>query len=200
MRRRVAAAGSLVSLLDVLFILVFASLVQSHARGAAAANPVTEPAPAPPAPPAPPLPAPPQPLAQVRDAAAAAAAQHVAGAPLIVARIDADNVLAEIESAHDKRAIGVPLIERSADPDLPPSYLGDRSPAMQVCGVIARELRRTELTGHVIVIAPAVTAKQRLVTLNEGLARDLGRCMREQDAMAVLVEPPAPPPAEATPP
>ncbi len=37
MKRRVAAApGSLVSLLDVLFILVFASLVQSNARSDAA--------------------------------------------------------------------------------------------------------------------------------------------------------------------
>ena len=191
MRRRTPPAGSLVSLLDVLFILVFASLVQSHARGSAKAETVTDAgqAPAVPVPVAPPVPAPPRPLAEVRDAAVAVAAKQVAGAPLIVARIGADNVLTEIERTNDKRTDGVPLIERSTDPDLPPIYLGDRSPAMQVCGVIARELRVDDLTGHVIVIEPALPAAQRQVKLNEGLERDLVRCMQRQHAMALIVEP-----------
>jgi hypothetical protein len=198
-KRRVAAAGSLVSLLDVLFVLVFASLVQSHARGAAAraeAAPAEEPVSAPPAPV---VPAPPMPLAEVRDAAAAAAAQQVAGAPLIVARIDEGGGLSELEWADGKRAIGVPLIERSVDPDVPPAYLGDRSAALQICGVVARERRAADLAGHVIVIAPVLAAKDRLVVLNEGLKRDVARCLREQQAMAVIVEPEAPKPEAVTP-
>ena len=198
MKRRVAAgAGSLVSLLDVLFILVFASLVQSNARGAAAgAEGAAEPVPAPPAPA---VPAPPRPLDQVRAAAAAVAAQHVAGAPLIVVHVGADGALAALERVGDARPLAIPLIERSVDPDAPPVYLGDRSPALQICGVIARELRTTELTGHVIAIAPALARADRMVALNEGLDRDVSRCMREQHAMAVIVEPEAAKPMPVTP-
>jgi len=198
-RRRTQPAGSLVSLLDVLFILVFASLVQSHARGSVAAETVTSAAPVP-VPVAPPVPAPPQPLAHLRDAAVAVAAQQVAGAPLIVARVGADNTLTELVWENQTRALASPLLEPSTDRNLPPAYHGDRSPALQVCGVIARELRVEDLTGHVVVIAPALPDQQRQVKLNEGLERDLVRCMQQQHAMALIVEPkPAAPPEAPTP-
>lgn len=187
MRRRVPPAGSLVSLLDVLFILVFASLIQSQARGAAAG---AQPDVLPPPPPVPvqPVPAPPAALAAVRAAAADAAARHVGGAPLVVVRIAPDGTLVEIEREGEKRAVGVPLLER-VDEDVKLGYLGDRTPAMQICGVVARELRAADLAGQVIVIAPSIAMRELPAALAPGLRRDVERCTREQHALALVVEP-----------
>ena len=180
-RRRVQPPGSLTSLLDVLFILVFASLVQSNASGDAPATvPVASP----------PVPSPPPPsFAALRQAAVAAATAQVEGAPLVVVHVAADGTAAELEEASGRRAIGVPLLERVADPDVAVAYLGDRAAALRVCGVVARELRVAELAGHVVVIAPAVALAELPVALVAGLRRDVARCWAEQHALAVIVEP-----------
>ncbi len=182
MRRRVQPPGSLTSLLDVLFILVFASLVQSSASGdapAAATVPVGSP----------PVPLPPPSFAALRQAAVAAATAQVEGAPLVVVHVAADGTAAELEEASGRRAIGVPLLERVADPDVAVAYLGDRAAALRLCGVVARELRVAELAGHVVVIAPAVALAELPVALVAGLRRDVARCWAEQHALAVIVEP-----------
>ncbi len=193
MRRRAVHAGSLTSLLDVLFIIVFASLVQSTARGeerresesAAIAAPA--------------MPGPPPTFAALRQAAVAAAVQHVETAPLVVVRVAADGTLAELEWAGERRAVGVPLLERVVDRDVGVAYLGDRAPALRVCGVVARELRSVELAGYVVVIAPASALVELSVALVAGLRRDLTRCQTEQRAMAVIVEPQAIAPAAPRP-
>ncbi len=187
-RRRATSPGSLTSLLDVLFILVFASLVQSTARGeerTAAAAPADEPVAT-----APEVPAPPAAMAALRSAARAAVDARLTQAPLVVVRIAADGLLVELEHA-ERRPLGLPLLEQVADPDVAVAYLGDRVPALRVCGVVARELRTDDLSGHVVVIAPAVALAELPVAIVAGLGRDLVRCQREQGAMALVIEPAA---------
>lgn len=185
MRRRGRTDGSLTSLLDVLFVIVFASLVQSSARGEAepAAPEIVVPAPTPV------VPAPPAELVSLRKAAVSATTKHMEGAPLVAVRIAADGTLVDVEWAGEKRALGLPLLERVPDPDVAVAYLGDRAPALRVCGVVAHELRVAELTGYVVVISPAVALGEMTVALVAGLRRDVMRCQNEQQAMAVIVEP-----------
>ncbi len=185
-RRRTPQAGSLTSLLDVLFIIVFASLVQTTARGEERADAAERTARVAAIPE---VPGPPPSLAALRDAAVTAAAKHVEGAPLVAGRIGADGTLTELEWAGERRAVGVPLLERVADADVGIAYLGDRAAALRVCGVVARELRAADLPGHVVAIAPAVALRELPVALVAGLRRDVLRCQGEQHALAVIVEP-----------
>lgn len=191
MRRRSKPEGSLTSLLDVLFIIVFASLVQSTARGeervveaeqAAAAK-------AKPAPVVPVVPAPPAELVSLRKAAVTATTKHMETAPLVAVRIAPDGTLVDVEWAGERRALGLPLLERVPDPDIAMTYLGDRASALRVCGVVAHELRVLDLAGHVVVISPSVPLGEMSVALVAGLRRDVVRCQIEQQAMAVIVEP-----------
>lgn len=199
-RRGVPQGGSLTSLLDVLFIIVFATLVQSTARGeervaaaeaAASAAATAKPAPVEPAPPAA--------LVSLRQAAVTATTRHLESAPLVAVRIAPDGTLVDVEWAAEKRALGLPLLERVADPDVAVAYLGDRAPALRVCGVVAHELRVADLARHVVVISPSVPLGEMPVALVAGLRRDVARCQTEQQAMAVIVEPSqvSPPPAPA---
>ena len=196
MRRRVSQqSGSLTSLLDVLFIIVFASLVQSTARGEERVVTAEEETAAPVEEPATPVePAAPAPLAALRDAAVAATAAHVERAPLVAVRVGGDGTIVDVEWAGEKRALGLPLLERVPDPDVAVAYLGDRAPALRLCGVVAHELRLADLAGHVVVIAPAVPLGELSVALVAGLRRDVTRCQTEQQAMAVIVEPAMLPP------
>ncbi len=191
MRRRGSQpSGSLTSLLDILFIIVFASLVQSTARGEERGVTAAEEE-------APPVddtaalvtPAGPAPLAALREAAVSATKQHVETAPLVAVRVSADGTIVDVEWAGETRALGLPLLERVPDPDIAVAYLGDRAPALRLCGVVAHELRVADLAGHVVVIAPAVPLGELSVALVAGLRRDVTRCQTEQQAMAVIVEP-----------
>jgi hypothetical protein len=130
-------------------------------------------------------------LVALRQAAVAAAVQQVAGAPLVVARIAADGTLVELESTGAHHPLGVPLLERVTDADVVVAYLGDRAPALRVCGLAARELRVADLSGHVVVIAPAAPLSELPVALVAGLRADVARCQGDQHAMAVIVEPDA---------
>jgi hypothetical protein len=104
-------------------------------------------------------------------------------------RVAADGTLVDVEWAGEKRALGLPLLERVPDPDVAVAYLGDRAPALRLCGVVAHELRAGDLAGHVVVISPAVPLGEMSVALVAGLRRDVTRCQNEQQAMAVIVEP-----------
>jgi hypothetical protein len=203
-RRRTRPEGSLTSLLDVLFIIVFATLVQSTARGDERAAAEREAADAVVTSPEPVVPAPPAELAALRDAAVSATTARMKSAPLVAVRIGADGSILDVEWAGEKRALGLPLLERVPDPDVAVAYLGDRAPALRVCGVVAHELRVAELPGHVVVISPAVALGEMSVALVAGLRRDVERCQSEQQAMAIIVEPgmiapPVPPPAPPPP-
>lgn len=185
MRRWVPPPPSLTSLLDVLFILVFAALVQLAARQAP-----TEAAAAPP-PPAPP----PAPLANaaLRQAAIDATTTQLAGAPLLVARIAADGTLAALERDGDRRALPVPLLAADADPDVGVAYAGDRAPAQRVCALLAAAFGLATLRDTVVVIAPAAPRAALPVALVAGLERDAERCHPEQHALALVLYPEATP-------
>jgi hypothetical protein len=203
-RRRTRTEGSLTSLLDVLFIIVFATLVQSTARGDERLAAEREVADAVAKSPEPVVPAPPAELAALRDAAVSATTARMKSAPLVAVRIGADGTIVDVEWAGEKRALGLPLLERVPDPDIAVAYLGDRAPALRVCGVVAHELRAAELPGHVVVISPAVALGEMSVALVAGLRRDVTRCQSEQQAMAIIVEPgmigPPVPPVPPSPP
>ncbi|MEZ4402604.1 MAG: hypothetical protein R3B06_21450 [Kofleriaceae bacterium] len=183
MKRRAIPTGSLTSLLDVLFILVFASLVQATARTQAA-----EPAPPPP-PPAPTPPAPPASLVALRSAATAAVTAQVSSAPLAVARVGADGTLVDVEDAGGVRPVGQRLVVPDTNPDIGLRYGADLDPTLALCPRIARVLTAPTLAGHVVVIAPEVPLAELPVALVRGLARDVNRCHREHDALAIIVEP-----------
>ncbi|HUQ08239.1 MAG TPA: hypothetical protein VM261_37350 [Kofleriaceae bacterium] len=193
MRRRTKPEGSLTSLLDVLFIIVFASLVQSSARGEARVAEAEEAAlakaQATKASPGPVVPAAPAELVALRDAAVSVTTTRMKSAPMVAVRIDADGSIVDVEWAGEKHALGLPLLERVADPDIAVAYLGDRAPALRVCGVVAHELRVAELPGYVVVISPAVALAEMSVALVAGLRRDVARCQSEQQGMAIIVEP-----------
>lgn len=204
MRRRSRPDGSLTSLLDVLFIIVFATLVQSTARGderVADAERAAAAAAAAKAAPGPVVPAPPAELVALRDAAVSATTARMKSAPMVAVRIGADGTIVDVEWAGEKHALGLPLLERVPDPDVAVTYLGDRAPALRLCGVVAHELRVAELPGYVVVISPAIALGEMPVALVAGLRRDVARCQSEQQAMAVIVEPGMiPPPAPVAPP
>ncbi|HVK74958.1 MAG TPA: hypothetical protein VM734_16630 [Kofleriaceae bacterium] len=197
MRRRAAApqpgSGSLTSLLDVMFILVFVLLVQTAAKADRAA--IAAAAPAPPAPaPAPVLPAA---TVAVQEAARATLARRIEGAPTLVARIAADGRLTALELPDRRLDLAVPLVAQVADRDVGLAYLGDRAAELRLCHVIARELGLADLDGRIVAIAPAAPVGELAVALVAGLRRDAERCLVEQRAFAVLVDPAAIPAAEA---
>lgn len=185
MKRWVPPPSSLTSLLDVLFILVFAALVQLAARQAPAEAAAAPPPPTPP----------PAPLANaaLRQAAIAATTKQLAGAPLLVARIAADGTLAALERDGDRRALPVPLLAAIADPDVGVAYVGDRAPAQRVCALVAAGFGLPTLRDAVVAIAPDAPRAALPVALVAGLERDAERCHPEQHALALVLYPEATP-------
>ena len=184
MKRAVPPPPSLTSLLDVLFIRVFAALVQLAARQAPAEAEAAPPPPAPPAtPPTPPT------DAALRQAAIEATTRQLARAPLLIARIAADGTLAALERDGDRRALPVPLLAADADPDVGVAYVGDRAPAQRVCALVAAGFGLASLRDAVVVIAPAAPRAALPVALVAGLERDVERCRPEQHALALVLYP-----------
>jgi len=197
-RARTTQPGSLTSLLDVLFILMFAALVQASGRrpaeaGAApdeeaqvdqAADAGVDAAPAVPAE-----------LDRLRQAALAALARQLEGSRVVVARVSADGVLRSVEMADRSLPVGVPLVERVADPDIGLAYLGDRAAELRLCRTLARQLGVTDLADHLVIVAPDRAVRDLPYALVDGLVRDVERCRTEQRAATVIVEPPPPDPA-----
>ena len=199
MRRRGAPSqASLTSLLDVLFILVFATLVHAAARRHQAAAPPATPAPAKaePAPtpaPAAPVdagaPAPAPDYARLHAAALDALRADLGGRPALIAHVARDGRLVAVELADRRIALGVPLVARVADPDVQLAYLGDTSPALRVCAVVAQAIGAHDLAGDLVVITPDAPLADLTVALVAGLRRDARRCLPDQRAVAVVVDP-----------
>lgn len=200
MRRRVYQASSLTSMIDVLFILVFASLAYAQSRpDAEAAEPDGEEPVADSAPDATPDPGDPEhsdagpPPAEsnehgeVRTRAVAAAIERLRGGGVIVVRIAAAGELYAIETAPgDRLEVGVPLLERVANRDVNLAYLGDRSADFQLCSIVERYRR---VDDHLIAVTPDRPLADLPLNLVEGIRRDLDRC-RALGGLAVIVEPP----------
>jgi hypothetical protein len=184
---------SLTSMIDVLFILVFASLAQAAAPDSSEAEPA-EPEPAPDAAPAPspdaPVPATDAaPIAvpdyaAAREAGLARALQRLSDQPAVILRVSAEGELTAVDVGTGERLeVGVPLLEKVPNRDVALAYLGDRSPEMQLCAVARRH---ATVDGRLVVIAPERPLADLTVALVRGLRRDVDRC---GGALAVIAEP-----------
>jgi hypothetical protein len=169
----------LTSLFDVLFIVIFAALIR-----AAAAQAKAEPKPAPPAPP--PVRLDP---ASLQARALAQLDTTLRARPTIVLRISAAGSITAIESAGKTLAHDTPLLERSADPDVALTYLGDRAADLRLCRIAALDLGIADLATYLVIVAPERKLADLPHALFDGLHRDLDRCLVEQHALATLVEP-----------
>jgi len=201
-KRRRVAYSSLISLLDVLFILVFASLIQgsgrleaTRAEALTAAEPAEEPAvPAEPTPPPPDAGVPPAPdNAQLRAAAQRALARAITARRTHVVRVSADGIITAIERDNGGTITtvkqSIKLLLAVDDPDVVLIYVGDRDADMSICAIAIAELGAAVLARDVIVVVPAVPFRALPVALVAGLRRDIGRCVREHGGLIVLVDP-----------
>jgi hypothetical protein len=116
---------------------------------------------------------------------------------LVVARISAAGELRAIERpgpagvAPPAIAVGLPLVEPVADVDVALRYLGDRSPDLRLCALVALRLGALDLSRDLIVVALDAPIADLTVALAAGLRRDVERCATDQHGLAVVV-PPAP--------
>jgi len=85
--------------------------------------------------------------------------------------------------------LDTPLLEHSPDPDIGIAYLGDRAAELRVCRVIGVQLGAPDLAKYLVIIAPDQHLADLPHALYEGLRRDIDRCLADQQALAVLVDP-----------
>lgn len=200
--RRTVQYAPLTSLLDVMFILVFASLIHSaalekkHSEAATIEKPAPPPTPAAPAAPAPPVDPAVQAARDAEELRRAALAQMVTGlegrSPVVV-RIGRDGQLRGLERVSDGRVVtaplGLPLVERVPDPDVALVYLGERPDGPHLCSLLRLHLGARDLSDTMIIVAPDVPLAQLPVALALGLQRDAERCPADQRGIAVIVDP-----------
>jgi hypothetical protein len=191
-RRPVAQYAPLTSLLDVLFILVFASLIYSAGLEARQKSQDDSEKPAAAATPAPPglVSIDPE---RLRKAALAEILAGLESRQAVVARIAQDGRLRQLERRQDGvpavTPVELPLVERVADPDVNLVYLGDRSPDLRLCSLIRLQLGTPDLSSSIVIVALDVPLDQMSVALARGLQRDVDRCTGEQRGVAVLLDP-----------
>lgn len=202
-RRRVTRYAEMTSLLDVLFILLFASLIQAAGLvEGAAEQPEDEPEPEqvakpPPAPPidaGPPVDAAPPPSHQVlRTRALDEVMRSMGDRAVIYVRISADGVLTAIERSDGGDVHAVPvnvsLLERVADPDIGAVYSGDRSPDLRLCTRVRVTLGLQDLADRLVVVASEAAVGELPIALVDGLRRDTDRCYLDERGVSVLVTP-----------
>jgi hypothetical protein len=178
-RRRGLRPADLTSLFDVLFILVFVSLVNAAAHKKATAMAI-EAATPPPAPPAPP-----PTTAILKEQALATLGER----PTLILRVSKTGVLTGLDSAERSLSLDLPLLEHVPDPDIAVAYLGDRSAELRVCRQAALRLGAGDLSRYLVIIAPEAPLADLPVALVAGLRKDVERCLVDQHGMAVLVDP-----------
>jgi hypothetical protein len=188
------------SLLDVLFIVLFAALV--HAAGLVAkardepppkaavpACPVAKPEVRPPVVP------PSRDVQLLKRRAADALVARSAQAGLIQAEVAAAGRITRlrVEVGTERRdlVVDLPLVERVPDPDVALEYLGLRTLARRVCTTIRRALGRTDLGGALVLLQPERDLELLPVALVEGMRQDLLHCYPDENGLAVLLPGPA---------
>ncbi|MDQ3364885.1 MAG: hypothetical protein M3680_05595 [Myxococcota bacterium] len=182
-RRHVRYTPDLTSLLDVLFIIVFVALIRSAAAQELVAQAATK---------VPPQPVviPPSPeVAALRTRALANLEANLESRAPLVVRVSAAGTIEALEVGGERRALDVPLLEHSADPDAAIAYLGDRSAELRVCRIAASQLGLPDLAQHLVIIAPALPLAELRRALHRGLHEDLVRCFAEQGGVATIVDP-----------
>jgi hypothetical protein len=194
MRRRTHLPPDLTSLFDVMFIVVFVSLINAAIQrkatddalaaqvSASASAALSAPAPALPSA-KPPAPAPSE--SALRSLALAALGDR----PTLIARVSKDGTLVALDATERHITLDVPLIERVPDPDVALAYLGDRSAELRICRVAALHLGVADLAPYLVIIAPEAPLSDLTVALVDGLRRDADRCLTSERAVALLVDP-----------
>jgi hypothetical protein len=185
-RRFVHAAPDLTSLFDVLFILIFAALIRTAAVQQAGAQPAPHPVPAIPVPKPPPVKLA---NADLQAAALTDLGKQLAARPYVVVRVSAAGAITALELGDQLTKLDTPLLEHSPDPDIGLAYLGDRAAELRICRVIATQLGVADLARFLVIVAPDKHLADLPHALYEGLRRDIDRCLADQSALAVLVDP-----------
>jgi hypothetical protein len=183
-RRHAYRRPDLTSLFDVLFIIIFASLIRAAAVENAAAK-ALEP---PPKPTAPATPPPPPDVAALRTRALADLDKQLASRTPLVIRVSAKGIVEAIEADGRRIALDVPLLEHSPDPDVAIAYLGDRSAELRLCRIATVHLAVPELSKYLVIVAPALPLVDLSHALFVGLHADLDRCFAEQHGLATIVD------------
>jgi hypothetical protein len=180
-RARRHVPPDLTSLFDVLFIVIYAALIRAAAaqQAVAAAQ-----APPPPAPTPPVLDA-----SSLHARAIATVDRDLAARDTVIVRVSAAGTVTAFEAAGTITALDVPLLEHSPDPDIAVAYLGERSAELRVCRLAALHLTGVDLARVLVIIAPERRFADLPHALFDGLRRDVDRCLADQHALAVLVEP-----------
>lgn len=196
MRRRRGQVESLTSLLDVLFILVFASLAQASLRDQARAD--TDAADEGDA-------------AEVADAGVADAGPPDAGAidagvmplatrardayleelgdrPIAIVHVSPAGVVRSVRHPGGTVDVDVGLLEAVDDPAIRLRYLGDADDSMTTCAIAAAAIGEERFAGSFAVLAPDAPLATLPVALVQGLRRDQRRCLRSHGAPTVLLE------------
>lgn len=213
MRRPRVRYSELTSLLDVLFIVVFAALVQASGLVAQARRTPDKPTEvnATQAPPARPVASPPDggaaPDAAVarkvtvredtetlrRRAAASVVAASSRSGRVVRVRVSAEGRITSltVETGGKTRSVSVdlPLLERVPDPNVGVAYLGHKSAAQRVCTAVRRALGWRTLRDALVILQPALPLSMLQVALVEGLRADQNRCYPEERGLAVIVDP-----------
>lgn len=197
--RRAIRAPDMTSLFDVLFILVFVSLVnvgvnhtaaeEAEARAKTAEDALASASVSASAAPsvAPSVSA--RPSASAAPSAAPSVAPPVdlsARSATLIVRVDAQGVLRAIERDGVVTPVDEPLLAKIDDPDVVYEYRGDRSREHRICAIVVEKLGLEELSHFIVVITtPESDAKTNLI-LGRGINNDRLRCADEQKGFAVL--------------
>lgn len=198
--RRTIRPPDLTSLFDVLFILVFVSLVNAAinrkdaenarasitaSKASASASSSTSPSTS-----AAPSSSTPAPLASV-EALHSRAIDDLRARPALIARVSENGTLHMLELGTRRVELDVPLTEQVPDPDVAIAYLGDRSADLRICKIAALHLGLPDLAPYLVIISPDVPLRDLTVVLVAGMRRDVDRCLVNQRAVAVVVDPAA---------
>jgi hypothetical protein len=191
-RRAAPSAPSFTSLLDVLFILVFAALVRTAALQQAAADkaepaaedqlPVVSP------------PRPPQPTdrAALQKRAYAHFDASLRARRMVIARIGRDGAVTAVEDGGKTLPLNMPLLARVADANVGLIYLGEQSTELRVCSIVRNQIGAKDLSDVLVIFVPAAPVDQLSVALVDGLHADEQRCATDHKGLAVLLDPGGP--------
>lgn len=188
--RRRQRYSSLTSLVDVLFILLFASLVQQRrlAANPAHAEPALEAEPAEAAPPdAGALP----PAADSESPADPhAAARAIAGRldtkEVVFVAVNNDGDIFSVESGDQTLEVHLPLLRQTDDTRVV-VYDADENAQARLCRVVASVLGRPDLDGNLVLVTTARPIRELSYALVRGLRHDVSACPDDAGAYGLLV-------------
>lgn len=192
MRRRLPPPTSLTSLLDVLFILIFAALIHTASTDASASAPHAV------------MPDAALPIdagldasgnlfedrSQLREMALEQINQEIESRPQILIKVSgsAGNYLVELERSAEEWT-PLAILESVEDPEIGLAYAGDRDARRGLCAQIAATVGPEALEGAIVIVSAALEPEKLPVALARGLAGESKTCAREFGGMLVTLSP-----------